>query len=64
MDEDTEVVYKATNFYDPEFEISIAWNEPEIGIEWPTDETPALSDKDSKGMSAIEAAALLITNTF
>ena len=64
MDEDTEVVYKATNFYDPEYEISIAWNEPEIGIEWPTNEIPTLSTKDSKGLSANEAAALLMTNNF
>ncbi len=61
-DDDTEVLYKATDFYDPEFEISIAWNEPDIGIEWPTNETPALSAKDSNGLSANEAAALLITN--
>ena len=61
-DEDTEVLYKATDFYDPQFEISIAWNEPEIGIEWPIQEAPALSVKDSNGLSANEAAALLIAN--
>ena len=39
------IAYKVTDFYDPGGEISIAWNDPEIGIEWPID-APLLSDKD------------------
>ena len=37
--------YKCTNYYHPETEGSVLWNDPEIGIEWPVD-SPALSDKD------------------
>ena len=37
--------YKCSDFYHPEDEISILWNDPEIGIEWPIDE-PILSDRD------------------
>ncbi|MCZ6783222.1 MAG: dTDP-4-dehydrorhamnose 3,5-epimerase [Proteobacteria bacterium] len=37
--------YKCTDFYDPGGEISIAWNDPDLGIRWPLPE-PVLSDKD------------------
>jgi len=37
--------YKCTELYHPETELSIAWNDPELGIEWPTRE-PLLSAKD------------------
>jgi dTDP-4-dehydrorhamnose 3,5-epimerase len=42
-----EVLYKATDFYVPESERSILWNDPEIGIEWPNAGTPTLSAKDT-----------------
>jgi dTDP-4-dehydrorhamnose 3,5-epimerase len=37
--------YKCTDYYAPEYDGSILWNDPEIGIEWPV-ENPSLSDKD------------------
>ena len=37
--------YKCSNYYDPGSEISLAWNDPSIGINWPID-NPILSDKD------------------
>jgi len=41
--------YKCTDFYAPEFERSIRWDDPDIGIEWPlpAGEQPVLSDKDA-----------------
>ncbi len=39
--------YKCTEYYHPETERSILWNDPEIGIEWPIGD-PILSDKDSR----------------
>ncbi|QGX92330.1 dTDP-4-dehydrorhamnose 3,5-epimerase [Tatumella sp. TA1] len=41
--------YKCTDYYTPGFEGCLAWNDPEVGIEWPIDYTPILSDKDKKG---------------
>lgn len=43
-----EVQYKCTDFYDPTSEISVLWNDKEIGIDWPLDEIaePILSKKD------------------
>lgn len=39
--------YKCTDYYDPHNEIGLAWNDPEVGIEWPID-APIISAKDSK----------------
>ena len=43
-----EFLYKTTDYYAPDLERSIRWNEPEIGIEWPGEESPLLSRKDSE----------------
>lgn len=40
--------YKCTDYYHPNDEGSIRWNDPDLGIEWPIDFEPLLSDKDSK----------------
>ena len=37
--------YKCTDYYHPASEGTVLWNDPDIGIEWPTD-APVLSDKD------------------
>lgn len=51
LSETAEFVYKATDFYAPEFERSILWNDPEIGIKWPLqNQTPTLSEKDQNGL--------------
>lgn len=44
------VSYKASDFYHPEEEQSLLWNDPEIGIQWPQEVTPSLSQKDEKGL--------------
>jgi dTDP-4-dehydrorhamnose 3,5-epimerase len=54
-----EVVYKATDLYAPQWERSILWNDPAIGIDWPLlpGQPPLLSSKDEAG-SLLEAADL------
>lgn len=46
LEEDTEVFYMVTNFYNSEKERGIRWNDPTFDIEWPTD-NPVLSPKDA-----------------
>ena len=46
----SEVVYKVDNFYSPEHERGLLWNDPDIAIEWPVT-NPILSIKDQKNMT-------------
>ena len=53
---EAEVVYKASDYYAPEWERSILWNDPAIDIAWPTQgENPILSAKDQLGKLLSEA---------
>ena len=52
-----EVLYKATDYYAPEWERSLLWNDPAIGIEWPISDgdEPVVSEKDKKGTHIAQA---------
>lgn len=50
-----EVLYKATDYYAPKYERSIAWNDPDLNILWPLSGEPILSKKDQFGVSLKEA---------
>jgi len=51
-----EVLYKTSDYYAPQWERSIIWNDPTIGIEWPIGSMhPVLSPKDLLGKSLIDA---------
>jgi len=52
-----EVVYKATDYYAPQWERTLLWNDPDLGIVWPLidGQPPLLSDKDSQGKLLKEA---------
>jgi dTDP-4-dehydrorhamnose 3,5-epimerase len=50
-----EFLYKTTDYWSPEYERSIVWNDPAIGIQWPIQGEPALSAKDQLGKSLAEA---------
>jgi dTDP-4-dehydrorhamnose 3,5-epimerase len=45
-----EFLYKTTDYYAPQYERAIIWNDPSIGIDWPLDGEPLLSGKDQKGV--------------
>lgn len=50
-----EVLYKTTDYYAPDAERAIAWDDPVIGIDWPLDGAPILSDKDRAAGSLADA---------
>jgi dTDP-4-dehydrorhamnose 3,5-epimerase len=47
LSESADVLYKATDFYAPEHERSIAWNDPALAIAWPITAAPRLAAKDA-----------------
>lgn len=47
------LAYKCTELYAPQSELTVLWNDPELGIEWPVAE-PTLSEKDRNGMRLAE----------
>jgi dTDP-4-dehydrorhamnose 3,5-epimerase len=47
LSERVDVEYKCSDLYEPGGEIGVAWNDPQIGVEWPITE-PTLSDKDAR----------------
>jgi dTDP-4-dehydrorhamnose 3,5-epimerase len=57
LSERAEFLYKTTDYYAPAHERCIAWNDPDLAIEWPITYSPSLSGKDSKG-SALKTAEL------
>ena len=57
LSEWAEIAYKATDYYAPEWDRSILWNDPDIGVDWPIlpDSQPLLSAKDQQGKLLAEA---------
>ncbi|MBN2500360.1 MAG: dTDP-4-dehydrorhamnose 3,5-epimerase [Anaerolineales bacterium] len=57
LSEEAYVTYKTTDFYAPQWERTILWNDPELGIEWPLqgDIEPVVSGKDTQGKLLSEA---------
>jgi dTDP-4-dehydrorhamnose 3,5-epimerase len=56
VSEFADVEYKCTDYYRPELEIGIRWNDPELAIAWPI-ENPTLSEKDKRLPTLAELAA-------
>jgi dTDP-4-dehydrorhamnose 3,5-epimerase len=57
MSESADFIYKCTDFYAPQAEHSIRWDDPTLNIQWPipTGESPKLSAKDANGVWFKEA---------
>lgn len=57
LSEWADLVYKVTDYYSPEWERTLIWNDPEVGIEWPLVDAqpPTLSAKDALGKRLAEA---------
>jgi dTDP-4-dehydrorhamnose 3,5-epimerase len=50
-----QVLYKATDFYAPEHERTLAWNDPQLKINWELDGAPIVSAKDQRGVAFRDA---------
>ena len=46
LNDDTEVFYQVSQYYNPEFEQGVRWNDPAFGIQWPVTQAAIISDKD------------------
>ena len=58
LEDETDFLYKCTAPYAPEHEHTLAWDDAEVGIEWPeTDREPIVSDKDARGAALRDVAA-------
>jgi len=57
LSEWAEIIYKATDYYSPEWERCLLWNDPALGIRWPLigDRPPVLSARDAEGKRLAEA---------
>lgn len=57
LSEWAEIIYKATDYYAPQHERTIRWDDPQIGIDWPLEpgSQPVLSPKDSQGLPLSQA---------
>lgn len=55
VSEAAEVLYKATDYYAPQHERCILWDDPDLAIAWPLSDTPVLSGKDQAGKPFKEA---------
>lgn len=55
LSDSAEFLYKTTDYWAPEFERSLAWNDPALAIDWPLSDAPALSAKDQQGKLLAEA---------
>ena len=55
LSDTAEFLYKTTDYWAPEYERSIIWNDPDLAIAWPLDGMPILARKDSEGKLFKEA---------
>ncbi|WP_376708520.1 dTDP-4-dehydrorhamnose 3,5-epimerase family protein [Shewanella surugensis] len=58
MSDIAECVYKCTDYYHSDSEISVRWDDPRLNIVWPFTNQPILSDKDINGLGFNQAPTL------
>lgn len=55
LSESADFLYKTTDYYAPEHERCLAWNDPQLAIHWPLQGTPIVSAKDQQGVALRDA---------
>jgi len=58
LSESADFLYKTTDYYAPEHERCVIWNDPDIGIRWPLEGQPTLAPKDQAGVRLKQAEVL------
>lgn len=58
LSDEADVIYRLSTYYDPELESGVAWDDPDLGIEWPISD-PTLSERDRSAPKLAELAASL-----
>ncbi len=56
LSDEADVLYRLSSYYEPELEAGVAWDDPELGIEWPVND-PVLSERDRNAPRLSEFAA-------
>jgi dTDP-4-dehydrorhamnose 3,5-epimerase len=55
MSDAAEFLYKTTDYYAPQHERTLLWNDPQVGVRWPLEGAPVLKPKDAAGTPLAEA---------
>jgi dTDP-4-dehydrorhamnose 3,5-epimerase len=55
LSQSADFLYKTTDFWAPEHERCLAWNDPQLAIDWPIQESPQVSAKDQQGCALAQA---------
>ncbi len=55
LSETAEFLYKTTDYWAPQYERCLRWDDARVAIDWPLADTPILADKDARGLSFDEA---------
>ncbi|GAB7521237.1 dTDP-4-dehydrorhamnose 3,5-epimerase [Paraburkholderia sp. 2C] len=55
LSETADFLYKTTDYWYPEYERCLAWNDPGVGIQWPMEGEPVMAEKDRAGRNLSEA---------
>jgi dTDP-4-dehydrorhamnose 3,5-epimerase len=55
LSESADFLYKTTDYYAPDYERCIIWNDPDLAIDWPINAVPSLSQKDLQGVKFRDA---------
>lgn len=58
LSDEADVLYRLSAYYDPELETGVAWNDPELGIEWPITD-PVISERDRDAPRLADVATTL-----
>ena len=59
LEPDTEVLYKVTNFYSPNHDLGVAWDDPELNIDWPIAKSQAILSHKDQGLPLLSQVGSL-----